>query len=124
MEKKLCERHKTIINSVAEEVLGIMELANKGMWFDSEWQAAIEDKNKAYRKMQQGYGTRSLIEKYKDERRKEKTIHRGKKKEWMNMVLENMELLQKQHECRKFYKKINMARKQVKPRVNIYRNKE
>ena len=80
---------------MAEEVLGIMELANKGMWFDSEWQAAIKDKNKAYRKMQQGYRTRSLIEKYKDERRKEKTIHRGKKKEWIHMVLENMELLQK-----------------------------
>jgi hypothetical protein len=30
-----------------------------------------------------------------------------------------MELLRKQHECRKFYKEINMARKQVKPRVNI-----
>ena len=34
--EKLCERHKTIINSVAEEVLGIMELANKGTWFDGE----------------------------------------------------------------------------------------
>jgi arylamine N-acetyltransferase len=107
---------------VAEEVLGIMELANKGTWFDGEWQAAIEDKNKAYGRMQQGYGTRSLIEKYKDKRRKEKTIHRRKRKEWINMELENMELLQKQHECRKFYKEINMARKQVKPRVNIHRN--
>jgi hypothetical protein len=34
------------------------------------------------------------------------------------MELENMELLRKKHECRKFYKAINMARKQVKPRVN------
>ena len=40
------------------------------------------------------------------------------------MELENMELLRKQHECRKFYKEINMARKQVKPRVNIHRNQE
>jgi len=40
------------------------------------------------------------------------------------MELENMELLRKQHECRKFYKEINMARKQVKPRVNIQRNEE
>ena len=38
------ERCKTIINSVAVEVLGIMELANKGMWFDDECQAATEDK--------------------------------------------------------------------------------
>ena len=31
------------------------------------------------------------------------------------MELENMELLRKQHEYRKFYKEINMARKQFKP---------
>jgi len=33
-----------------------------------------------------------------------------------------MELLRKQHECRKFYKKINIAGKKFKPRVNICRN--
>jgi hypothetical protein len=37
---------------MAGKVLGIMELANKGMWFHGEWQAAIEDENKTYRKMQ------------------------------------------------------------------------
>jgi hypothetical protein len=47
MEKNLWERCKTIMNSVAEEVLGIMEPANKGMWFDAEYRAASEDKNKA-----------------------------------------------------------------------------
>ena len=105
------ERCKTIINSIAEEVLGIMEPANKGTWFEDECQAAIEDKKKAYRKMQQGYGTRSLIEEYKEKRRKEKKIHKQNKKEWMNVELENMELLRKQHDCRKFYKEINVARK-------------
>ena len=29
----------------------------------------------------------------------------------MNVELENMELLRKQHECRTFYKKISMAKK-------------
>ena len=29
----------------------------------------------------------------------------------MNVELENMELLRKQHDCRKFNKEINMARK-------------
>jgi len=57
-----------------------MEPANKGTWFDDEWEAATEDKNKAYRKMQQGYGTRSLIEEYEEKRRKENTIHKRKKK--------------------------------------------
>ena len=92
------------------------------MWFDDECQAATEDKNKAQRKMQQGYGTRSLIEEYNEKRRKEKTIHTRKKKEWMNVELENMELLRKQHEWRKFYNKINTARKQLKPIVHIRRN--
>jgi len=57
------------VNSVAEEVLGIMEPANKGTWFVDECQAAIEDKNKAYGKTQQGYGTRSLTEEYKEKGR-------------------------------------------------------
>jgi hypothetical protein len=48
-----------------------MEEANRGTWFD-ECQAATEDKNKAYGKMQHGYGTRSLIEEYNEKRRKEK----------------------------------------------------
>jgi len=43
----LWERCKIIINSVAEEVLGIMGPAHKGMWFDYECQATTEDKNKA-----------------------------------------------------------------------------
>ena len=107
--EELWERCKTIVNSVAEEVLGIVEPANKGMWFDDECQAATEDKNKTYRKMQQGYGTRSLMEEYK-EKKKRKT-HKRKKKEWMNVKLGNMELLRKQHDCRSFYKEINMARK-------------
>ena len=124
IREKLWERCKTIINSMAEEVLGIMETVNKGTWFDAECHVAKEDKNKAYRKMQQGYGTRSLIEEYKEKRRKEKTIHKRNKKKWMNMELENMELLRKQHECRKFYKEINIARKQFKPRVSICRNRD
>jgi hypothetical protein len=33
----------------------------------------------------------------------------------MNVELENMELLRKQHDCRKFYRGVNMARKQFKP---------
>jgi cell division protein FtsL len=71
-------------------------------------------------KTQQGYGTRSLTEEYKEKWRKEKK----KENKWMNVELENMELLRKQHDCRKFYKEINMARKQFKPRVPIWRNED
>ena len=42
----------------------------------------------------------------------------------MNVELESMELLWKQYDCRKFYKEINMARKQFKPRVNMCRNED
>jgi len=40
------------------------------------------------------------------------------------MELENMELMRKQHDCRKFYKEINMTRKQSKPRFHICRNED
>jgi len=49
-----------------------MEPANKGMWFDAECQAASEEKNKTCRKMQQGSGTRCLMEEYKENRRRKK----------------------------------------------------
>jgi len=101
-----------------------MEPANKGTWFDYECQAAIEDKNKACRNMQQGYGTRSLTEEYKEHRREVKINHKRKEKEWMNVELENMDLLTLKHECRKFCKEINMTRKQFKPRVHICRNED
>ena len=42
----------------------------------------------------------------------------------VDVELENMELLRKQHDCRKFYKEINMARKQFKPRVHTCRNED
>jgi len=43
--EKLWERCTTVINSVVEEVLDIMEPINKGKWFDDECQAATEVKN-------------------------------------------------------------------------------
>jgi len=71
MDKKLWERRcKTVINSMAKEVRGIMEPAHEDTWLDAECQVATVDKNKAYRKMQQGYGTRSMVEEYKEKRRK------------------------------------------------------
>ena len=55
---------------MAKEVRGIMEPAHEDTWLDAECQVATVDKNKAYRKMQQGYGTRSMVEEYKEKRRK------------------------------------------------------
>jgi hypothetical protein len=55
-----------------------MEPAHEGTWFVAECQVATEDINKAYRKVQQGYGTRSLIEEYREKRRK-KSIKERKK---------------------------------------------
>jgi hypothetical protein len=49
--EKLWKRCKTVIKSIAEEVLDIMELANKGTWFDTECQAAKEERNKAFKEM-------------------------------------------------------------------------
>jgi len=38
--------------------------------------------------------------------------------------LENIELMRKQHNSRKFYKEINMDRKRFKPGVHIRRNED
>jgi len=65
---------------MAEEVLGIMEPANKGAWFDYECQGTTENENKACRNMQQGYGTRSLTEEYKENRRRERQFIKERKK--------------------------------------------
>jgi 1,2-phenylacetyl-CoA epoxidase catalytic subunit len=40
--EKLWKRCKTIINSEANKTLGINKQANKGTWFDAEFQAATE----------------------------------------------------------------------------------
>ncbi|KAJ4425323.1 hypothetical protein ANN_29118 [Periplaneta americana] len=69
----------------------------------------------AYKKMQQNYGTRKLVEEYKEERRAEKSDHKRKKKEWINAELDKLELLKSQNDFRRFYKDINTDRKQFKP---------
>jgi hypothetical protein len=72
--------------------------------------ARFLQRQKPYRKIQKTYGNRSIMEEYKEMRREENTVHKRNRKEGMNVELENMELLRKQHECRKFYKRIRMAR--------------
>jgi len=42
----------------------------------------------------------------------------------MNAELENMEFLWQQQECGNWYKEINIARKQFKPRVKMRRNED
>ena len=42
----------------------------------------------------------------------------------MNVELENMEFLRLKHDCRNFCKEINVARKQLKPRVRVCRNED
>jgi hypothetical protein len=51
-----------------------------------------------------------------EQSREVKTSHKRKKKRM------SVKLLRKQHECRKFCKVINMARKQFKPRVIMCRS--
>jgi hypothetical protein len=67
----LWKRCKTIIDSIAENVLGIMEPIDIGTWFDNECQAATADKNKAYRKMQQGYQNLNRRVQRKEKKRKQ-----------------------------------------------------
>jgi len=42
----------------------------------------------------------------------------------VNVEIENMELVRKQLDCKKFYKEINMSREEFKPRVHVCRNED
>uniref|UniRef100_A0A6P7H3T2 Uncharacterized protein LOC114346646 n=1 Tax=Diabrotica virgifera virgifera TaxID=50390 RepID=A0A6P7H3T2_DIAVI len=56
--------------------------------------------------------------------RKEKKIHRRKKREHIEKELQEIEELNKPTETRKFYQKFNKSRKEFKPRTMMCRDKE
>ena len=77
-----CGRCKTIINSIAEEVLGIVEPANRGTWFDDECQAATEDKKQSIQEDTTRIRCQKLIRRVqrKEKKRKKQFIKERKKK--------------------------------------------
>ena len=73
--------------------------------------------------MQQGSYTRASTDKYREARRKEKQVHKRKKKQYENEQVERLEELKQQRQIRKFYRDINNLRKDFKPRLSGCKSK-
>jgi sorting nexin-29 len=118
------ESIKSVINSTAEEVLGNKQPEPRNIWFDDECQQATNEKNAAYLKMQQRHHTRQAVHEYRELRKKEKKLHRKKKRVYLENQIKEAELLNSQNESRVFYRKINGQRKEYKPRITMCHDKE
>ncbi|PSN55769.1 hypothetical protein C0J52_02490 [Blattella germanica] len=83
-EEEANEKHWTIlkqtIHTTADEILGEKAKTIRIGWYDKECEEATKKKNLAYKEMIQKHHTRNLEERYREERREKKKIHRRKKK--------------------------------------------
>jgi hypothetical protein len=73
--------------------------------------------------MQQKHRVRNAVLKYQ-EKRSEKKIHHRKKQELEKNQLEELVDLHSSRETRKFYQKINQARKEFMPSVALCKDKD
>jgi len=71
-----------------------------------ECQEVTEVKNKAYVNMQQRSYTTASTDKFREARRKEKQVHKRKKKQYENEQVERLEELKQQRQIRKLYRDI------------------
>ena len=78
-------------------------------WFDTECEQATNNKNKAYKRMQQRNHTRKAVEEYRIARSEEKRTHKQKKKIFTEHELEELERLKSNSESKSFYRKLNKA---------------
>jgi hypothetical protein len=106
--------YKTIITTAAERTLGEIDKRRRNDWFDEECQAAINEKNEAYKQMLQRSGTRDSTEEYRNKRREEETRgevrregHRKKKCTYENQRINDIEEFRNKNETRRFYKLLN-----------------
>lgn len=112
---------KAAINSAAESVLGYEERGRRNGWFDTECEAILEEKNAA-RALMLRYATRQNVDRYKDRRRQQTRIFREKKRRLEELENQELELLFRSNNTRKFYKRLNASRKGYIPRADICRD--
>lgn len=112
---------RSAIGGASEAVLG-NEVPNRGNdWFDGECQQLVEEKNAARARMLQRR-TRANEERYRQARRQQKTVFRRKKRQQEDQLREEMELLYRAGDTRKFYEKVNRSRKDFVPQVDMCRD--
>ena len=69
-------------------------------------------------------GTRQNVERYKQKRKQQTRLFREKKRRLEEAECEEMELLCRSQETRKFYQKLNASRNGFVPRAEICRDKD
>ena len=95
--KQTCTIHIT-----AEEIFGKISRKQPIDWFDKECQEATGVKNAAYVTIKQRSYTRASVDKYREVRRKEKQVHKRKKKQYENNQIEKLEELGHHHQLDNF----------------------
>ncbi|XP_062707718.1 uncharacterized protein LOC134288053 [Aedes albopictus] len=114
---------KAAINDAAESTIGYVERNQRNEWFDEECRTVLEEKNAARAVMLQ-QGTRQNVERYKQKRKQQTRLFREKKRRLEEAECEEMELLCRSQEKRKFYQKLNASRNGFVPRAEICRDKD
>ncbi|XP_058817605.1 uncharacterized protein LOC131680905 [Topomyia yanbarensis] len=108
--------------NVAEDIVEYEERRRRNDWFDEECRAVLEKKSAARAVMLQ-HGTRQNVELYKQKRRQAASSGR-KKRRLEEAECEEMELLYRSQDIRKFYQKLNASRKGFVPQTEICRDKD
>ncbi|CAH2100131.1 unnamed protein product [Euphydryas editha] len=117
---------REVLSTAAGEILGFEEKLKRNDWFDDECQKATNEKNDAYRLMQQKY-TRRRREEYRERRRREKHLHKSKKRSYEEQQLREISSSYTQKEARNFYNLTWLedyrGRKEFKPRTTACRSR-
>ncbi|XP_062714037.1 uncharacterized protein LOC134290845 [Aedes albopictus] len=114
---------KAAINNAAESTIGYVERSRRNDWFDEECRAVLEEKDAARAVMLQ-HGNRQNVERYRQKRKQQTRLFREKKRRLEEAECEEMELLCRSQETRKFYQKLNASRKGYVPQAEICRDKD
>lgn len=105
------------IDKAARSVIGYEQAHERNPWFDEQCQIITELKNKAYKRMLQVRSTRASKEEYKAWRRREKKVHRRKKRQWEKSGIQKIEELSSSKDTRRFFQKVNRVRTPFKSKL-------
>lgn len=110
---------KKLLTTAALETLGKETPIRRNHWFDSDCAEVTKKKNELYQNTLQQGCTRQSMDTYRETRKREKKLHRKKKREYLQKEIKEAEALRLKNESRLFYKKVNNMRAEFKPKVNI-----
>jgi hypothetical protein len=110
------------IKETADKVLGEeRKIRNKG-WFDDECKMALEEKNSAWKRMNQRR-TRKTCSEYKELRKKADKIMKKKKRQMLKRNIEKIEELHEQNEVRQCFIAVNKIKTGYIPRLGGCKDK-